>query len=57
MSRIVFYIQIKVAAMASIGAAFFLLYLPGLWDNDAVDVAAQGCAGRRRCHSGAFPPS
>jgi hypothetical protein len=30
MSRIVLYIQIKVAAMASIGAAFFLFYMPRL---------------------------
>lgn len=28
MSRFVLYIQIKAAAMASIGAAFFLFYLP-----------------------------
>lgn len=28
MSRFVLYIQIKAAAMASVGAAFFLFYLP-----------------------------
>jgi hypothetical protein len=28
MSRFVLYIQIKAAAMASIGAAFFLFYMP-----------------------------
>jgi hypothetical protein len=28
MSRVVLYIQIKAAAMASIGAVFFLFYLP-----------------------------
>ncbi len=30
MSRFILYIQIKAAAMASIGAAFFLFYLPKL---------------------------
>jgi hypothetical protein len=28
MSRLIVYIQIKAAAMASVGAAFFLLYVP-----------------------------